>query len=67
MRSEPIDVSTITLVVDEDELLTLRHCVIEALEALGEEEFRIRTGGTKAAAEAVLIDLKLAGQYFSRT
>lgn len=41
-----------------EEVLTLRHCVIEALEALGDEEFLIRTGGAKQDAEALLVVLK---------
>lgn len=41
-----------------DEVLTLRHCVIEALEALSDEEFLIRTGGPKSGAESLLAVLK---------
>jgi hypothetical protein len=55
---------SIALILNEDELLTLRHCVVEALEALGDDEFRIRTGGSKQAAEEVLAELKRAGLHF---
>jgi hypothetical protein len=48
--------------VTEDELLTLYHCVVEALEALGDDEFRIRTGGAKPEAETVLQALRDARQ-----
>ncbi|MGL5861637.1 MAG: hypothetical protein ACRCY9_10330 [Phycicoccus sp.] len=50
----------VVLVVNADELLTLRHCVVEALEALGDREFLVRTGGTKRQAEEVLAALKRA-------
>ena len=43
-----------------DEVLTPRHCVIEALEALGEAEFSIRTGAPKPEAERLLATLKRA-------
>lgn len=40
----------VVLTVSEDELLTLRHSVIEALEALSAEDFKIRTGGEASDA-----------------
>jgi hypothetical protein len=65
MDSERAGTGRVALVVDEDELLTLRHCVIEALEALGDDEFRIRTGAPKATADAVLTSLKAAQRHFA--
>ncbi len=57
MRYE-IDNGLASLRVSADEVFTLRHCVIEALEALGDAEFLIRTGGPKAEAEGLLAVLK---------
>ncbi|GAA3883072.1 hypothetical protein GCM10022275_33880 [Tessaracoccus defluvii] len=48
----------VSLRLSADEVLTLRHCVIESLEALGEVEFLIRTGGPKVEAEELLTVLK---------
>lgn len=64
MQSEPAGTDTIALIVEEHEFLTLYHCVIEAREALGEDEFRIRTGGSKAEARVVLEELKVAWRNF---
>jgi len=45
--------------LSRDELLTLRHCVLEALEALSAEEFEIWVGVSRTAAEQILAELKL--------
>ena len=56
-----------TVSANQDELLTLRHCLIEALEGLSEQEFEVRVGAPKASAEALLLDLKrLTSQHFWR-
>jgi hypothetical protein len=43
-----------------DDLWSLRHCAVEALEAVGtdEVEFRVRVGATVADVEALVRDLK---------
>ena len=58
MDYETDDDGFASLRVSADEVFTLRHCVVEALEALGEAEFLIRTGGPKAEAEELLATLK---------
>lgn len=65
MDSEAAGAGRVALVVDQDELLTLRHCVIEALEALDDDDFRVRTGAPKATAEEVLTNLKAAQRHFA--
>ncbi len=52
--------SVVGIEITVDELLTLRHCVVEALEALGETEFRIRVGAPRLEAERLLAELKEA-------
>jgi hypothetical protein len=59
MRYEIRDDGDVSIVASADEVLTLKHCVVEALEALGDDEFLIRTGGPKVGAEKVLTLLKL--------
>lgn len=56
----------VCLQASPDEILTLRHCIIEALEALGDVEFSIRTGGPKAGAEELLETLKRITSDFAR-
>jgi hypothetical protein len=58
MDYEITDEGLVSLQADADEVLTLTHCVIEALEALSETEFLIRTGGSKVQAEQLLTTLK---------
>ena len=58
MRYQITEDRNVSIDLTADEVLTLRHCVIEALEALGDDEFLIRTGGTKTDAEEVLSLLK---------
>ena len=40
------------------DLLTLRLCILEALEALSAEEFQIRVGAPKSDAEGLLEELR---------
>jgi hypothetical protein len=51
-------VGTAQIELTEDEALTVRHCLLEALEALDEDEFRLRTGGMKSDAETLLVSFK---------
>lgn len=60
MEIEHTEPGCAVLRLTTDDLWSLRHCAVEALEALGtdEVEFRVRVGATVADVEALVCDLK---------
>jgi hypothetical protein len=60
MEIEHTEPGLAVLKLSTDDLWSLRHCAVEALEALGsnEVEFRVRVGATVADVEALVRDLK---------
>ncbi|HEX5945961.1 MAG TPA: hypothetical protein VFY82_06765 [Acidimicrobiales bacterium] len=60
MKIEHTEPGFAILKLTTDDLWSLRHCAVEALEALGtdEVEFRVRVGATVADVEALVRDLK---------
>jgi hypothetical protein len=50
-----------------DEVWTLRHCCVEALEAIGNEvEFKVRVGAPRSDAEEFVDGLKTLGLEIER-
>jgi hypothetical protein len=60
MEIEHTEPGLAILKLSTDDLWSLRHCAIEALEALGsdEVEFRVRVGASVADVEALVRELK---------
>jgi hypothetical protein len=60
MRFLEVGNGAATAECSSDDLYTLYHCVVEALEALSDREFQIRVGASKNDAERLLAPLKRA-------
>ena len=67
MRITDVDRGVANVACSSDDLYTLYHCVVEALEALSEREFEIRVGAPKSDAEDLLAPLKRAATDAERS
>lgn len=67
MRFLEVGDGVATAECSSDDLYTLYHCVVEALEALSDREFQIRVGAPKDDAERLLAALKRAATDAERS
>jgi hypothetical protein len=58
VEAKKLDGSTVALIATRREAQLLRHCVLEAIEALSDREFEFRVAAPKGDARRLLDELR---------